>query len=244
MYYSPQSNQSNGFKLEAVIVCYNYADFLAHTLPLNMTYFDRVVVVTHPDDQDTINLCNQYSVDCVQTTEFHNNGDKFNKGRAINIGISHLKNDGWIMQLDADIVLPHNFRNRLIEAQLDSNNIYGADRLNVGSYENWMANKHKLVPAHRHNYLVDPVNDFTMGARLLHREHGYVPIGYFELFHSKHHRKYPIVCGGAEHSDVVFAIQWPRENRVLLPSFFTVHLESADSKHGQNWLGRKTQRFE
>lgn len=230
-------------RIEAVIVCVNYADFLEHTLPENIEQVDRLVVVTHPDDKATQALCDRYSVDWYATTEMHRDGDKFNKARAINYGISQLRCDGWILQMDADTLLPHRFKEMLEHAQLEEDFIYGADRLNCLNYENWIANKHKITPQFQYRYLVTAVAEFPMGARLLHKEYGYCPIGYFQLWHSRMNRKYPVTSGSAEHSDVVFAIQWPRRKRMLLPEFFCYHLESETGNMGANWKGRTTAKF-
>lgn len=231
-------------RLEAVIVCKDYADFLEHTLPANVGVFDRLVVVTHPSDKATKTLCNRFGVDCVETEVFHEEGDKFNKARGINLGLSHLRHDdSWLLQLDADVVLPDRFRQKLHQARLDKSCIYGADRLNVIGADHWMANKDNVFPQHQHRYLVHANSAFPIGARLLHQEYGYCPIGYFQLWHSSQGKNYPIASGSAEHSDVVFAVQWPRHKRVLLPEIFVFHLESAPAPMGANWKGRTTALF-
>src|ERR1039458_6461251 len=122
-------------KIEAIIICKNHGDFLAHSLPENIQHLDRIVVVTSPDDWETRNLCNKYSIDCLDTEVFHEDGDAFNKGRGINLGKSHLRCDDWLLHLDADIVLPHRFRNMLDRAKLDKSCIYGADRSEEHTYE-------------------------------------------------------------------------------------------------------------
>lgn len=230
-------------KIEAVIVCKNYSDFLAYTMPENLQHLDRLVVVTHPDDKATQALCNKYGVDCLETEVMHDEQDPFNKGRAINLGISHLRHEGWILHLDADIVLPHRFRTMLRYAKLDPKNIYGCDRLNSLSFENWIKNKHKTVPQHLWRCLVTPQTEFPLGSRLLHQEYGWLPIGFFQLHHSSLKRRYPIMSGSAEHSDVLFSVQWERRDRILLPEFFVYHLESGTNKMGANWNGRKTPQF-
>lgn len=229
--------------LEAVVVCVNYSDFLAYTLPKNIELVERLVVVSHPDDKLTHRLCDKYSVDCIKTDIFHDDGDKFNKGRAINLGLANLRHDGWLMNLDADIMLPHRFRHALKMAHLNKDFLYGADRLNSASWENWEKNKSKTIPQHAWRFMITPQSEFPIGSRLLHLEYGYCPIGYFQLWHSAVRRQYPIVCGSAEHSDVLFAVQWPREKRALLPEFFVYHLESETVKMGVNWDGRKTKPF-
>lgn len=230
--------------IEAVIVCVNYSDFLAHSLPRALDLCDRVVVVSNTADRETHRLCDRFSVDCIKTEVFHEDGDKFNKGRAINLGLSNLRHDGWLLHIDADIVLPHRFNHALKMAKLDKKFLYGCDRLNTITYENWEKNKGRTIPQHAWRFMVTPQAEFPVGSRLLHLEYGYCPIGYFQLWHSSVRRQYPIVCGSAEHSDVLFAVQWPREQRILLPEFFVYHLESEPAKMGTNWDGRKTARFE
>jgi hypothetical protein len=230
-------------KIEAVIVCKDYSDFLEHTLPQNIQYLDRIVVVTHPDDKATMGLCKKFSVDCVHTTAMHIHGNDFNKGRCINIGLGHLTGHDWIMHLDADILLPHNFRNVLMRSHLKKENIYGCDRVNVRGFEHWQKHKHKTVPNYASGYFIEPPAEFPFGARIIHHEHGYTPIGFFQLWHASVGRKYPIHQGNAEHTDVLFAIQWPRENRELLPEIIVYHLESEHCEMGKNWKGRKTKPF-
>lgn len=228
-------------KIEAVVVCVNYSDFLAKTLPENLEQLDRLVIVTHPSDKATQALCNKFGVDCLKTEVMHDEGDSFNKGRAINLGLSHLRHEGFLLHLDADVLLPHNFRTRLRQAKLDKGNIYGADRLNIVGWEKF--HSIELAPQFQYRYLVVPNEGLSLGARLLHNEYGYCPIGFFQLWHSSMARNYPIINGSAEHSDVLFAVQWERRNRILLPEFFVYHLESEKSPMGANWKGRTTKPF-
>lgn len=230
-------------KIEAVIVCKDYADFLEHTLPENMQFFDRLVVVTHYKDKATQGLCHKYGIDCIQTDQMHDDGAAFNKGKAINLGLGHLAQDAWVLHLDADILLPHNFLGLLRRAHLNKDNIYGADRVNVFGCDHWLKHRDKRVPSHTHGYFVEPPPEFPMGARIVHKQHGYVPIGYFQLWHGG--RSYPTTQGSAEHTDVLFACQWARFQRVLLPEVFVYHLDSNvnPGDMGENWNGRKTPPF-
>lgn len=241
--YQEENKGHKEMKIECVIVCNNYSDFLEHTLPENIKYLDKVVVVTTPEDRATRALCEKYSVDCIPTKVFFEDGDDFNKGRGINLGLSHLRHDDWLLHIDADIMLSHRFRKALYYAKLDKECIYGADRLNAVSYECWDGNKHKTVPGHQYRYLVPAPKEFPVGARLIHKEYGYCPIGFFQLWHSSKKRKYPINQGSAEHTDVLFSVQWERQNRILLPELFVIHLESEMTKMGANWRKRVTKPF-
>jgi hypothetical protein len=230
-------------KLEAVITCVNYADFLEYTLPVNLPHFERVVVVTSKADKSTQSVCNRMSVDVVATDMFFDEGDSFNKGHAINLGLAHLRHEGWLVHLDADVVLPHRFRTMLRKAKLEKSKIYGADRLNVKSYDDWVKFGSETVPQFQYKCLVQPNKNFRIGSRLVHNEYGYCPIGYFQLWHASTQRRYPVHQGSAEHTDVLFSVQWERPDRQLLPEFFVYHLESEESKMGANWKGRTTKKF-
>ena len=84
--------------VEGVIVCVNYSDMLAHTLAAAKAQFNRLVVVTDTKDDATKNLCEYHHVECVRTDVFYENGDKFNKGKAINAGLARLSRKGWVVQ--------------------------------------------------------------------------------------------------------------------------------------------------
>lgn len=210
-----------------------------------MEQLERIVVVTDHDDHLTQKLCQKYSVDCIRTHVFYEDGDKFNKGRAINLAMGHLRGLEWILHMDADILLPHNFKNMLHRTKLNPDCIYGADRANVFGYDHWMEHKPKITPHYEMGYFVDPPKEFPIGARIVHFELGWCPIGYFQLWHKSLGRRYPIHQGTAEHTDVLFAVQWAREHRVLLPEVVVYHLDPAKGPQpmGENWNGRKSPLF-
>ncbi len=231
--------------LEGVIVCRHFDDFLEETLAENLAHFDDLVVVTSHDDRRTPDACHRHSVHCVATDALDARWrDDFNKGAAVNVGLAHLSHRGWLLHLDADVVLPDCFRTMLAKEPLDPQCLYGADRLNVTGWQQWQ--RLKAHEAYRrqfqHRCLVQN-SGHPLGARLVHREFGYCPIGYFQLWHGSAGRRYPHNAGGAEHSDVAFAMQWPRGCRRLLPGVLCYHLQSEASPMGTDWRGRRTKRF-
>lgn len=230
-------------KIECVIVCVNYGDFLAETLKQNLPYLDRVVVVTSYADKETHGVCAKFGVDCVQTNVMYEDGAKFNKGKAITLGLGHCVGDGWLLHLDADVVLPHDFKRLLRHAHLDEHCIYGADRINVIGWDKWIRLRDTDFLHYRYSYFVEPPKWLSVGARIIHKDHGWVPIGYFQLWHGKHHKSYPRFQGSAEHTDVLHALAWDRSHRRLLPTLYVYHLESEACPMGTNWHGRKTKRF-
>jgi hypothetical protein len=233
-------------KLEAVIVCVNYSDFLAHTLPSTRNQFDKLVVVTDFEDLETKRLCEYYNVMCIQTNAFYENGDTFNKGRGINEGLRHLDQNGWVLHLDADIYLPPQTRSILENLPLDSSKIYGADRLMCPSFDEWQEFQNSPKPI-QDAWIFVHLTQFPVGVRLCeYKTHhgGYEPIGYFQLWNPLKSNvfTYPNKHGFADRTDVIHCKKWPRQKRELLPEIVVIHLES-EPGIGLNWKGRTTEKF-
>ena len=249
MSYTATPRKYQDSKIEAVVTCWNYGDFLAETLPFTISQVDRLVVVTDHNDALTRALCDKWSVECVPTDAFTEKGDAFCKGAGINLGLAALRQQGWIIHLDADIVLPSTFRNMVDKSGLQRSCIYGAERVNVCGYERWhqLRQSFHTDPQFSYRYIVATPPDLPIGAHVIHKQHGYVPIGYFQMWHSQHmHQnnfRYPEVEGTAENMDVQFALRWPRKQRILLPTVRVFHLESEAAPMGVNWNGRKTKPF-
>lgn len=235
--------------LEGIIICCQYSDFLAHTLPLNKAHFNKLVVVTSTTDNNTKLLCEYHHVECVQTDCFYENGDVFNKAKGINTGLQRLNQSGWVLHLDGDIVLPPLFRETLEFINLDKDFIYGVDRLMCTNYGDWashVAKPHLTQEAsiyiHAHSSLM------PIGTRIAKYDttEGYIPIGFFQLWDPQVSgiNKYPQDHGDAGRTDMLFAMQWPRNKRGFIPEIITIHLESEKMvKMGANWKGRQTRLF-
>jgi hypothetical protein len=231
-------------KIEAVIVCVDYADFLAETLPHNLPHFDRVLVITAPKDVETQELCRKLSVPYYATNLFYKDGDKFNKARGIDFGLSYLRWNDWVVHLDADTILPPMARSLLEWRPLDTQSIYGVDRVNCVGYEAWKAFEAEHHIGHDYMCRVRVPKGMPLLDRIAIRDYGgYIPIGYFQMWHGSLGRRYPVAKGDAEHTDVLHAIQWDEGNRHLIPEVVAVHLQSGHSPLGANWKGRTTSRF-
>jgi glycosyltransferase involved in cell wall biosynthesis len=234
--------------LEGVIICCDYSDFLAHTLPYNKNQFNKLIVVTDTKDTATKKLCEYHHVECLQTDVFYENGDTFNKGKAINAGLEKLTLKGWVVQLDADIYLPPLTRGILDRIELDPQTIYGMDRLMCPNYESWIKfieNPEFIQEA----YIYIHPNAFPMGVRIAeYMSKGYEPIGYFQMWNPRASGifEYPTQHGKADRTDVLHAKQFPRIKRQLLPEVLCIHLDSEGltvNNMGKNWNGRKTAWF-
>lgn len=227
-------------RLEAVTVSVGFDDFLDVTLGLNHPHFDTMIVVTSHGDRKTQAVARKHGAICVQTDLFSKNGRNFNKGAAINAGFGHFQYQGWRLHLDSDIVLPDNARRILFNhSHLDKECIYGCDRVNVvGLDALW---KIRGYPQHKHGCLVSVEHPVPVGARFVDTLHGYVPIGFFQLWHANNQHPYPYSLGSAAHDDVLFAAQWPHSQRRHLPGIICLHVCAASACWGENWDGRRKQ---
>jgi hypothetical protein len=234
--------------IEAVTVCVNYSDFLAHTLPHNKQHFDKFVVVTSAQDTLTQKLCEFHNVECVITDVFYENGDVFNKAKGINVGLKRLQQTGWVVHLDADIYLPPLTRSILQKIDLRGDTIYGVDRMMCPDYHSWQ--QFVVTPKLTHEgWIYIHPDVFPLGVRVAeYHNKGYEPIGFFQLWCPKESGVflYPDQHGMADRTDVLFAKKFTRNRRALIPEIIVIHLDSEDlnlKDMGKNWSGRKTKWF-
>lgn len=241
-------------RIEAITVCVNYADFLYETAKINRGLFDHWIIVTEAADMATREVCRKFNLSCLLSEDAKRHGkDSFNKGLLIERGLKHLSDQGWRLHIDADIALPNDFRQRLESAHLHEHTIYGVDRLMVRSFEAWKKlHASGYLNGGQYDYFcrTNAHREFELGTRWCHPSQGFVPIGFFQLWHSSEDewrgvrtKPYPSRHGTACRTDVQHALQWDRRNRSLIPEIFAVHLESEIAKMGANWNGRTTVQF-
>jgi hypothetical protein len=237
-------------KLEAVTVCVGFGDFLAVTAEANINLFDRWVIVTTKGDSETREVCRRFSLPTLLTEEFYRDGAEFNKGRGIAMALDQIEGADWIMQLDSDIILPPDLRNWLDRAHLDPLCLYGCDRVMVKSWEDWQKLRGSGYLQHDYHCRYNFPAGYDIGTRWVTPMHGWVPIGFAQLWHGSadtihgfHQKAYPHWHNSASRADVQFGLQWDRRKRVLLPEVIAIHLESGPAVLGSNWKGRTTPRF-
>ena len=92
--------------MKCLIVSVNYSDILKYTLPYNKHHFEEILVVTHPDDNQTINIALDNEVQLYLTQSFYSRGAHFNKWSPTEEGLDRLGRSGPLCLLDADIMLP------------------------------------------------------------------------------------------------------------------------------------------
>jgi hypothetical protein len=233
-------------RIEAVTVCVDYADFLACTLPSIRAAVDELVVVPSPDDKRTRELCRQEEVRTVVTTAMHDHGRRFSLGAALDAGQRALPLREWALVIDADIVLPPKTHRTLDRLRLDREKLYGIDRVHCRGWDN--AARFSAIPRAVFDVEVPFLRDFPVGARISLPDGGYVPCGYFQLWHAgaTGYRDYPIdPAGTAGGCDMLHSVRFPRQYRELIPEIVGIQLETATLSDpvGVNWAGRQTAEF-
>jgi hypothetical protein len=238
--------------LEAITVCVGYSDFLEEIIPFNIPHFDRWVIVTSDDDISTRELCRKHNLEVLISRDHKLDGASFNKGRLIERALLQTSNNSWRLHIDGDVALPSRFRLQLESANLDPSFIYGIDRVMVRNYSEWQKVKSMGFLSQQADYhcRVNTPPGFQIGTRWAHPVFGYVPIGFFQLFHASQDewrgvrvKPYSLSHGDACRSDVQFGMKWDRNHRALLPEIIAVHLESEKCDKGANWNGRRTAPF-
>lgn len=222
---------NSGFSCEIVLTCLGYADFLFFILPFAKSFAARVVVVTSPEDRETIAVCEHHGVVCVPTLAFFVGGGKFNKGAALNAGITHLERKSWVLIMDADILIPPGVRESLSSQNLRTDTIYGADRSNCDGLDTFR-------DCQRRGSFVGLPTLARFGL-----QYGTPPLGYFQLWHGSqrpHGPWYEESHTGADRTDILFCRSFDR--REYLP-INVVHLDTDRHSYGKNWLGRTSPRF-
>lgn len=209
--------------IKAITVCVNYDDILDVTIDRMVSNVDQLVVVTSTSDKKTKLLCkNKEKVKLLQTDSFYSKGAKFRKGLAIEEGFDFIGRNGWILVIDADILLPEKMPLPAVEV----GKIYSPYRRVLPRLED--AKDYMDVSSWGR---LDKFNDQEFA-------------GYFQLFNGSDPvlRKKPwygidwMHAGGC---DSVFERKWMQTNKVR-PNFDVLHIGPI----GVNWHGRITGRVE
>lgn len=204
-------------RIDVVIVSVNYNDFLLITLEQNIKIFDNITVVTSESDEICKKICDKFGVKCIQTNIMYENGDKFNKGKAINTGIKSIENPQLILILDADILVG----NKIDSTEIESDTIYTSGRTILESYPQYLRWK----------------EDGTIKARVESNR----GLGFFHLFDldSRNVNKscpYPENYPNADGSDLIFRNSFKYRKDANIQA---THLGVAY----KNWKGRRSESF-
>jgi hypothetical protein len=204
-----------------------------------------MVVVTSYEDHETRKLCEHYHVECIPTDRLETRKKLFCKGKGINEGLRALGRKGWVIHLDADVLLPPQSRILLENAKLDKSMLYGFDRQNVKGFKAFDQYMQQPKLQHEDEAYIH-LDAFPMATRVMHKQTGgFVPLGFGQLWHPRVSgvHGYPEGHTDAGREDFKFGTSWPRAKRHLIPEIIFLHLESVDSSMSANWKGRKTVPF-
>lgn len=225
-----------------LLTCVNYSDFLSSSLKYNINNFDKIYIVTTPEDIETNrtiqSLNNQNNIVIIYSDIFFKDGpwgkSHFNKGGAINFGLSNMTHQDWILIGDADIIYPPNLKQEIIS--LDTDSIYGMYRYKVLSYTDLdEAIKSYYEPNEYSKYLHNAVNQYGRKKGIV----GYCQLFNFQtrFFHGKN-ISYP-EGSSCKAVDTIFSRgNFPRRNRRLLDKY-CLHLGATCV----NWKGRITEKW-
>lgn len=240
--HPPAPDNCDALRLEAVTVSVGFDDMLDVTLGLNHPHLDSLIVVTSHEDKRTQRVCQKHGATCVQTDLIRKNGRHFNKGAAINAGFGYFQYHGWRIHMDADIALPDNFRRILFNhTHLERSVLYGCDRIDVVGKDELEAvacHRHDR-PQHQHRVLVQAPSSRAIGARFVSTLHGYLPLGFFQLWNAECQKPYPYSLGTAAHDDTMFSALWPESRRRHLASVICYHICARDPVWSENWDGAR-----
>lgn len=219
--------------MKAITVCVQFHDYLAITLPRNLRFFKRFLVVTHRDDLDTRYLIADFQEQCpalgVFCTDAFYRKTRFNKGLALEEGFDRLGRDGWLCVMDADVVLSPAFADAT--EYLEPGNIYAPKE------------RRKAVdPLTMVEYADQPVlwDDLEIISEMRLQTHGQDGgAGYCQIFHADdpvlaEYPWYPTHWVHAGGCDTEFFSKWPPEKRKRL-DFPVLHL--GEERH--HWCGRR-----
>ena len=121
---------------------------------------------------------------------------------------------------------------------MDQDAIYGADRVDVIGIDEVEG---KTKTQHKQGYFITAGGDRPIAYRFVDKLSGYMPLGYFQLWHGKNQKPYPYSLGTAAHDDLMFSMLWPTSHRRLLPSVICYHVCAQEPKVGENWDGKRKQ---
>ena len=199
-------------KISALTTCVGekYARYLEKSLPIWLDTCDEIFVVGvsetferipyHPDNYSKLHL--------LSTDVFTAHGASFNKGAALSTGFASIEAPEWILNFDADVLPPANWR-ELVEPRLSVGRLHGCS----------------------HRYREDgsqiPDADYPNIWGFFHLWNVADP----------HTWKRPVFesdCGHAGNYDHTFMTQWPETERVdLWPDLKLIH----QGEPRQSWFG-------
>lgn len=231
--------------ISCLMVCVNYGDMLRLTLPFNQQMVHNMVVVTVPEDKETLAVCQEFGIKtleyrccfCPYDKEIVKDETKmFHLSKMINQGLMYIYEnfpDNWCLYLNSDVILNPNMKILDID-KLSPEYIYGVNRY--------------LIPTKKDFDKISKDGKIDFGTLDEHFEDkegdGIVALGFFQLFKKKvfYDQQYlegtKVVNYDASHSDILFVNKFVGKKK--LKNYHALHL----GMPGVNWGGRVSDRWE
>lgn len=193
-------------KISALTTCVGpkYQAYLKTSMPVWSDTCDEIIVATGFEPYFQV----PSNVSFHQTDLFTAHGASFNKGAALSAAFALLKDPEWILNFDADILPPADWR-KIAEPNLSVGKLHGCSH------------------RYRENGTQIPDADYPNIWGFFHLWHVDDP-------HSWRRPVYTVDCGHAGNYDHTFMMQWPPEERVdLWPELKVVH----QGEPRQQWFG-------
>ena len=203
--------------LRAITVCVDYADYLAITLAYNRHHFNEVMVVTVHRDVETWEVAKRFGASPFMTQAFYDEGEIFNKWKALEEAFDCYGRHGWICNMDADVLWPKT----IPPLNLEFGNLYAPYRRMMADFTGDIPPENTWAKYRRHRN----VAEWAGYSQIFHAEDSCLENPPWHEINWKH-------AGGA---DSFFQKKWPRHKKIR-PDFEVLHLGSA----GTNWCGRAT----
>ena len=203
--------------LRAVLVCVDFADLLAVTLPYNRHHFKQVLVVTTPLDRETLKVAKRHQAEVYVTNAFYDHAAAFNKWVGLEEALDSFGRVGWLCLMDVDILWPQ----EIVPFECAIGSLYTP-------YRHIFSDVTRPIPA-EHEWSLYPihpgVDEFSGYSQIFHAQDSVLgPAPWHELDW--------VHAGGA---DSFFQAKWS-PNRKIRPPFEVLHL----GEPGANWCGRVT----
>ena len=126
--------------MNCITVSVNYDNLLDIILPQNARFFKKWYIVTHKDDQKTIDVINKWGMSNVEILYFDfYDGAVFNKGGGIRYAQSRIRNGEKVLILDSDIFIPDGFA-KYLDMELESRTLYSLERYDYYTYKDFAEN--------------------------------------------------------------------------------------------------------
>ena len=206
--------------MNAILVCVEYSDLLAITLPYNRHHFEKVLVVTSMNDTETIRVSRENDATVFTTDLFYANGALFNKWLALEAGLDYLGRKGLLCIMDADVLWPKD----LGKFNPKSGHLYSPKRRMAECFssppeEDW--------PKHPYHWVHKKYpREFSGYSLIFHAHDKFLPDPPWHEINWTH-------AGGA---DTFFSRLWPHSRRIRT-QWECLHIGPDE----RNWCGRSSE---